>query len=251
MARERLQKILARAGVASRRAAEELIAAGRVTVNGVTAGIGDGADPQSDRVELDGRPVTDEAPRVYYAIHKPRGILSSARDERGRRSVVSLLAGESAARLWPAGRLDVDSEGLMVLTNDGEWANRVLHPRFGTVREYAALVDPPPTRAQLQRLRGGIELEDGPARVLSARFAAPPPAVELWGSERGAWLALRIGEGRKREVRRLFEAVGCRVERLVRTRIGPLPLGRLRAGEFRRLSPGEVSGLVQTRSRRS
>jgi 23S rRNA pseudouridine2605 synthase len=244
MARERLQKILARAGVASRRAAEELIAAGRVSVNGVTARIGDGADPQADRIEVDGRVLTDEAPRAYYAIHKPRGILSSAHDERGRRSVVSLLAGATAARLWPAGRLDVDSEGLMVLTNDGEWANRLLHPRFGTVREYVALIDPPPTRAQLDQLREGIELEDGPARVLSARFTAPPPAVERRGGERGAWLAVRIGEGRKREVRRLFEAVGCRVERLVRVRIGPLALGRLRAGEFRRLSPNEVDGLV-------
>jgi 23S rRNA pseudouridine2605 synthase len=250
MARERLQKVLARAGVASRRAAEELIAAGRVTVNGVTARIGGGADPQVDRIEIDGRLLTREAPRLYYAIHKPRGILSSARDERGRRSVVSLLAGERPGRLWPAGRLDVESEGLMVLTNDGEWANRLLHPRYGTVREYAALVDPPPTRAQLDRLRAGIELDDGPARVLSARFAEPPPAVERTGSDRGAWLTVRIGEGRKREVRRLFEAIGCRVERLVRVRIGPLALGRLRAGEFRRLSPREVDRLV-AESRRS
>jgi pseudouridine synthase len=245
MARERLQKILARAGVASRRAAEELIASGRVSVNGTLAAIGDGADPRTDRIEVDGRVVEAEPPRVYYAVHKPRGILSSAHDERGRRSVVSLLAGETRARLWPAGRLDVESEGLMVLTNDGEWANRVLHPRFGTVREYAALVDPPPSGDQLQQLREGIELEDGPARVLSARYAEPPPAVERTGSEQGAWLAVRIGEGRKREVRRLFEAVGCRVERLVRTRIGPLSLGRLRSGQFRRLAAREVTALAR------
>ena len=251
MARERLQKILARAGVASRRAAEELIAAGRVSVNGVPAAIGDAADPLADRIKVDGRVVEGEPPGVYYAVHKPRGILSSAHDERGRRSVVSLLAGETGARLWPAGRLDVDSEGLILLTNDGEWANRLLHPRFRTVREYAALVDPAPTRAQLDRLRAGVELEDGPARVLSARFASPPPAVERGGSERGAWLAVRIGEGRKREVRRLFEAVGCRVERLVRTRVGPLALGRLRSGEFRRLTAREVSALVAGRDRRS
>src|SRR5918996_5273020 len=186
MARERLQKVLARAGVASRRAAEELIVAGRVSVNGRPAAIGDGADPLTDRIEVDGRTIEGEPPRAYYAVHKPRGILSSAHDERGRRSVVSLLAGETGARLWPAGRLDVDSEGLMVLTNDGKWANRLLHPRFGTVREYAALVDPPPTRAQLLRLRQGIELDDGPARVLSARFAEPPPAVERAPRERGA-----------------------------------------------------------------
>jgi 23S rRNA pseudouridine2605 synthase len=244
MARERLQKVLARAGIASRRAAEELIVAGRVSVNGVRASIGDGADPRVDRIELDGRAVGGEPAAVHYAIHKPRGILSSARDERGRRSVVSLLAGVTDTRLWPAGRLDADSEGLMLLTNDGDWANQVLHPRFGTVREYAALVDPAPTRAQLDRLRAGIELDDGPAQLLSARFAAPPPAVERLGAERGAWLAIRVGEGRKREVRRLFDVVGCRVERLVRTRIGPLALDGLRSGEFRRLSSREIRGLA-------
>jgi 23S rRNA pseudouridine2605 synthase len=249
MARERLQKVLARAGIASRRAAEELIAAGRISVNGVTARLGDGADPQTDVIALDGRRVTAAPRGVYYAVHKPRGILSSARNERGRRSVVSLLAGETEGRLWPAGRLDVESEGLMVLTNDGEWANRVLHPRFGTVREYAALVDPQPTRAQLGRLRMGIQLDDGPARLLSARFAAPPPAVERANGERGAWLVVRIGEGRKREVRRLFEAIGCRVERLVRVRIGSLSLGRLRAGEFRRLTPREVRSLAPAAAR--
>lgn len=244
MARERLQKILARAGIASRRAAEDLIVAGRVSVNGMLASIGDGADSRVDRIELDGRAVGGQPAAVHYAVHKPRGILSSARDERGRRSVVSLLAGVTDTRLWPAGRLDADSEGLMLLTNDGDWANRVLHPRFGTVREYAALVDPAPTRAQLDRLRSGIELEDGHAQLLSARFANPPPAVERSGAERGAWLAIRVGEGRKREVRRLFEAVGCRIERLVRTRIGPLALDDLRSGEFRRLTAREIRGLA-------
>jgi 23S rRNA pseudouridine2605 synthase len=245
MASERLQKILARAGVASRRGAETLIADGRVSVNGTRAGLGESADPDVDRIELDGRPLRAAPKAVHLAVHKPRGFLSSARDERGRRSVVSLVdaAGE---RLWPAGRLDVESEGLMLLTNDGEWANRVLHPRYETVREYAALVDPRPTRDLLDRLRRGVELEDGPARLLDARFAPPPPEIDRDRHEAGAWLRVRIGEGRKREVRRLFDAVDARVDRLVRTRIGSLTLDGLREGEWRRLRPREVAGLVST-----
>jgi len=126
---ERLQKLLARAGVASRRGSEGLIAAGRVTVNGRVAGLGEGADPALDRIEVDGTPLPAADAALHFAVHKPAGVLSSAHDERGRRSVVSLVAEPGLGRLWPAGRLDVDSEGLMVLTNDGAWANRVLHPR--------------------------------------------------------------------------------------------------------------------------
>jgi 23S rRNA pseudouridine2605 synthase len=248
MARERLQKLIARAGVASRRGAEQLIADGRVRVNGVLAGLGDSADSALDRIEVDGRPLEAAAPPVHIAIHKPRGYLSSARDERGRRSVLALVDA-GGERLWPAGRLDVESEGLMILTNDGEWANLVLHPRYENEREYAALVTPAPTRGDLQRLRNGVELEDGPARLLSSRFLAPPPEVERGRGEQGAWLRVRIGEGRKREVRRLFDVVGCRVERLVRTRFGPLTLEGLREGESRRLRPREVVALAAQRRR--
>jgi 23S rRNA pseudouridine2605 synthase len=152
-------------------------------------------------------------------------------------------------RLWPAGRLDVESEGLMILTNDGEWANRVLHPRYGNDREYAALVDPPPSAAALTRLRAGVTLEDGPARLLSARHAPPPREVMRSRSERGVWLLVRIGEGRKREVRRLFEVVGSDVERLVRVRIGTLTLAGLREGEWRRLRRGEVAALSGSQPR--
>ena len=240
---ERLQKILARAGVASRRGAEQLVADGRVSVNGRRATLGESADPERDRIELDGRPIGPAPRAIHLAVHKPRGYLSSARDERGRRSVVELVDA-GGERLWPAGRLDVESEGLMLLTNDGEWANRVLHPRYGTEREYAALVAPRPTRAQLGRLLEGVELEDGHARLLAARFAAPPPEIDRDRSEGGAWLLVRLGEGRKREVRRLFAAVGIEVERLVRTRIGPLTLGGLRSGEWRRLRRSEVQALV-------
>ena len=248
MASERLQKVIARAGIASRRRAEQLVADGRVTVNGRRAGLGDSADPARDRIEIDGRPLEKAAPAIHLAVYKPRGFLSSAHDERGRRSVLALVD-TGGERLWPAGRLDVESEGLMLLTNDGEWANRVLHPRFETEREYAALVSPSSTRQQLDRLRAGVALEDGPARLLAARHAPPPPEVARVRGEGGAWLRVRIGEGRKREVRRLFEAVDARVERLVRTRIGPLTLAGLREGEWRKLRPREVAALVDRRPR--
>src|SRR5918994_800297 len=236
MVSERLQKIIARAGLASRRRAEVLIADGRVTVNGRRAGLGESADPARDRIEVDGQPLPRAAPAIHLAVHKPRGYLSSARDERGRRSVLALVD-TGGERLWPAGRLDVESEGLMLLTNDGEWANRVLHPRYGTEREYAALVAPTPTRQQLDRLRKGVVLEDGPARLLAARHAPPPPEIARERGENGAWLRVRIGEGRKREVRRLFEAVDTRVERLVRTRLGPLSLAGPRGGGRRPVPP--------------
>jgi 23S rRNA pseudouridine2605 synthase len=242
MASERLQKLIARAGLASRRGAEVLIADGRVSVNGQRATLGDSADPRRDRIEVDGRTLAAAAPPVHLAVHKPRGFLSSARDERGRRSVVALVDA-GGERLWPAGRLDVESEGLMILTNDGEWANRVMHPRYGNEREYAALVAPSPSRGTLARLRSGVLLEDGPARLLSARHAPPPREVARERNEAGAWLRVRIGEGRKREVRRLFDAVDCDVRRLVRTRIGSLTVAGLEEGQWRRLRPSEVAAL--------
>lgn len=242
MASERLQKLIARAGLASRRAAERLVADGRVRVNGIVARLGDSADPERDRIEVDGRPLRAASDPLHLAVHKPRGYLSSARDERGRRSVLALVDA-GGERLWPAGRLDVESEGLMLLTNDGGWANRVLHPRYGTLREYAALVVPRPGRAALDRLRSGVELDDGPARLTSARFAPPPPEVRRTANEEGAWLRVRIAEGRKREVRRLFAAIGCEVARLVRTRLGPLTLAGLTEGQWRPLRPAEVEAL--------
>ena len=247
MPAERIQKLLARSGVASRRGAELLISAGRVTVNGRPARLGDSADPMADQVALDGAPLPVGSTTVHYAVHKPIGLLSSAHDERGRRSVVSLIDAGADARLWPAGRLDVDSEGLMVLTNDGEWANRVLHPRYGVEREYAALVDPVPTREDMDALLAGVELDDGPARLLAIQLALPPPEVDRLPVERGRWLRLRVGEGRKHEVRRLFAAGGYRVERLVRTRLGSLALDGLREGEWRALRPAEVAAMAGAR----
>jgi 23S rRNA pseudouridine2605 synthase len=247
MPAERLQKVLARAGVASRRGAEALIAAGRVSVNGRTATIGESADAERDVVAVDGRPVARAEAPLHYAVHKPRGMVSSSQDERGRRSVVHLLDGVPEAtgtRLWPAGRLDVESEGLMVLTNDGAWANRLLHPRYGMEREYAVLVHRPPTADELVALLDGVELEDGPARLLTASAAAPPREIAREPAETGTWLRVRVGEGRKREVRRLLAAVGLRVLRLVRVGLGPLSLKGLTTGAWRPLTGAEVTSLV-------
>jgi cytidylate kinase len=247
MPAERLQKVLARSGVASRRGAEELIAAGRVAVNGQVAAIGQSADPAIDHITLDGRPVGPAERPLHFAVHKPAGFVSSSRDERGRRSVVRLLRNAPAAagtRLWPAGRLDVDSEGLLVLTNDGEWANRFLHPRYGVEREYAVLVHRAPDPDEIVAMLDGVTLSDGPARLIGVREAPPPPEVEREPGERGTWLRLRVGEGRKREVRRILAAVGLRVSRLVRVRFGTLTLEGLASGAWRALDLLEVTALT-------
>jgi 23S rRNA pseudouridine2605 synthase len=249
MPAERLQKLLARAGIASRRGSEGLIAAGRVAVNGRVAGLGDGADPELDRIEVDGSPLPAAEAALHVAVHKPAGVLSSARDERGRRSVVNLIDERNLGRLWPAGRLDVDSEGLMVLTNDGAWANRVLHPRYGIEREYAVLGDQPASPDQIATMLEGVDLDDGPARLLVAEPAMPPAEVVRLPGERGAWMRVRVSEGRKREVRRIFAAVGLQVERLVRTRLGPLTIDGLPEGASRRLRPEEVEALAGARPR--
>jgi 23S rRNA pseudouridine2605 synthase len=247
MPAERLQKLLARAGVASRRGAEELIAAGRVAVNGRPAEIGQSADPAVDRITLDGRPVGPAERQLHFAVHKPAGFVSSSRDERGRRSVVRLLrnAPEAAGtRLWPAGRLDVDSEGLLVLTNDGAWANRFLHPRYGVEREYAVLVHRPPDPDEIVAMLDGVDLADGPARLIAVRADLPPDEIERAPDERGTWLRLRVAEGRKREVRRVLAAVGLRVSRLVRVRFGTLTLAGLGSGAWRALDADEVAALT-------
>ncbi|MEX0709992.1 MAG: (d)CMP kinase [Chloroflexota bacterium] len=249
MPAERIQKLLARSGVASRRGAEALIADGRVTLNGKIATLGQTADPTADRVEVDGAPLPVAHAALHLAVHKPAGLLSSAHDERGRRSVVSLVELDGVGRLWPAGRLDVDSEGLMLLTNDGAWANRVLHPRYGVEREYAILLDAAPTAADREALLSGVELTDGPARLLAIHPAPPPSEIVRPPDEGGHWLRIRVGEGRKREVRRLFAAGGYRVERLIRTRLGSLALDGLRVGEWRQLRAAEVEALAGARPR--
>jgi 23S rRNA pseudouridine2605 synthase len=235
---ERLQKALARAGMGSRRASEDLIRAGRVTVNGREAQIGDKVDPARDVVAVDGARVPLDPQLRYFAFNKPAGVVTTARDPERRPDVSAYLP--PGPRVFTVGRLDRDTEGLLLLTNDGELANRLMHPRYGVQKEYLAEVPARPTERALRRLVRGIQLEDGLARAVSARPA---------GAARGrAAVRIVIAEGRKREVRRMLEAVGLPVQRLVRIRVGPVRLGRLPPGEVRELSPEEVRSLWRVTS---
>jgi 23S rRNA pseudouridine2605 synthase len=227
--RVRLAKYLAHAGVASRRAAERLVAEGRVTVAGRAA-----TDPALDVDERSGVAVDGEAvareERVVYALNKPPGVVSTARDTHGRTTVSSLVPSER--RLYPVGRLDVDTTGLILLTNDGELANRLMHPRYEVPKTYLVRVEPAPVREPaLRRLREGVELEDGPTAPAHVRQARP------------GVLELTLREGRKRQVRRMCEVVGHRVVELRRVAFGPLRLGDLREGRHRRLTAAEVERL--------
>ncbi len=236
MVEERLQRALARAGFGSRRACEELIVKRRVTVNGSVATLGDRIDPGRDRVRVDSVEVNLEPEVRYYAFHKPRGVVTTVRDP-GRREAVGDYLPAAGPRVFPVGRLDRDSEGLLLLTNDGDLANRLLHPRFGVEKEYLAEVEGAPNERCLARLRGGVELDDGLARAASVRVV---------GRSGGrAAIRLVMTEGRKREVRRLLAAVGLPVSRLVRVRVGPVRLGRLAPGELRELSATEVRALAR------
>lgn len=233
---ERLQRALARAGFGSRRACEALIIEGRVTVDGVVATIGDKVDLERSRVEVHGVQVNLD-PRVrYFALHKPAGVVTTMRDPQGRPDLRSLVPAEGP-RVFPVGRLDRDSEGLLLLTNDGELSHRLQHPSFGVEKEYLAEVEGRPTAHQVSLLRSGVELEDGPAKVRSIRI------VDARRS-RGA-ISLVMTEGRKREVRRMLAAVGLPVIRLVRVRIGPIRLDGLPPGEIRELSRVEVHALAR------
>ncbi len=224
----RLAKYLAHCGVASRRRAEELIAAGRVSVGGKTV-----TDPardvdESSAVTADGRPVTPE-PREVWMVNKPAGITSTAREPGRRRAVVELV--DSPRRLYPVGRLDADSTGLILLTNDGELANRLTHPRYGVERSYRVKLRRAASEPQLRRLRQGVELEDGPTAPAAVRRVSPRV------------LELTIREGRNRQVRRMVEAVGNEVVELARIRFGPIGLGKLPEGKARQLRPPEVKRL--------
>ena len=239
MALERVQRSLARAGYGSRRASEDLIREGRVTINGLVASLGDRVDPQTDVVEVDGaRVVTDPDARTF-ALHKPAGVVSSLKDPQGRPDLTAYLPTDT--RVVPVGRLDRDTEGLLLLTGDGELANRLMHPRFGVDKEYLAEVDGAPTSKQLAELRRGVELEDGTAKPRSARV------VDAAG-ERAA-IRLVLAEGRKREVRRMLQAVGLPVRRLVRVRVGPVRLGTLPAGELREIGGEELGALYRAPGR--
>jgi 23S rRNA pseudouridine2605 synthase len=233
---ERLQKILARAGLGSRRACEQLIADGRVTVNGEVATLGRRVDVARDAVALDGVALALLPGLVHYLLHKPRGVVTTARDPSGRPTVLELVPGEP--RVFPVGRLDADSEGLLVLTNDGDLAQRLTHPSFGIEKEYLVETAGDPTPGALRVLRHGVLLDDG---------ATAPARVSAVG--RGV-LRIVIHEGRNRQVRRMCDAVGYPVRRLVRTRIGPVSDRSLRPGEWRLLEPGEVRALARAASAR-
>jgi 23S rRNA pseudouridine2605 synthase len=231
----RLQKVLAAAGLGSRRACEELIAAGRVTVNGLRVdAMGMRVDPSTAVVEVDGARINVRDDLVYLAVNKPRGVLSAMSDSRGRRTVAELVA-DRPERLFHVGRLDADSEGLLLLTNDGELAHRLMHPSFGVAKTYLATVPAPIGRNVARRVRAGVPLEDGPVAVDSWRV------VQSAGDR--AIVEVVLHEGRKHIVRRLLDAVGHPVQRLVRTAIGPVRLGNLKAGAVRELTRAELSEL--------
>jgi 23S rRNA pseudouridine2605 synthase len=231
---ERLQKILARAGLGSRRACEELIRQGRVAVDGRVVQIGQKADPDRDRITVDGKPVQVEQRRTYVAVHKPRGVLSDEGDGSGRLSSVRDLV-ELPGRLFPVGRLDLRSEGLILLTDDGALAHRLTHPRFEHPKEYHVYVEGHPDDEMLRRWREGV--------FLDGRRTAPAAVSVLRGERDHTWLRVVLREGRKRQIRRVAAMLGHPVRRLIRVRIGPLRLGDLKPGKWRRLTGAEVRAL--------
>ena len=238
----RLQVALARAGVASRRGSVAIIEAGRVSVNGdVVTDAGARLYPARDRVSVDGEPLPGAEQLRYFALHKPPGVLSAASDDWGRRTVTDFLPA-GAGRCVPVGRLDLDSEGLLLLTNDGPVIDGLIHPRAGLQREYLVELEGRASDEALQRLYDGVELEDGVARGRPRRSKRPGrPAVA--GEPATSWIVLILVEGRKREVRRMCEAVGHRVRRLIRVRFGPIRLRDLEPGMIRPLTTHEVRRL--------
>jgi 23S rRNA pseudouridine2605 synthase len=248
---ERLQKVLAAAGVASRRASEDLIAAGRVTVDGRRATLGQQVEANSAIIEVDGLPIGSAARTTYLLLHKPAGVTSTTRDRHAAMTVLDLLPTALVpdnARLFPVGRLDLDSEGLLVLTNDGDWSERVLHPRFGVEREYAIGIRVPIDGDQRQALEAGIALDEGLATLFHLRAMTDVETqrlVELLDPSPGDlyWYRATLRQGWKRQLRRMFGAVGVPIDRLVRVRIGPVRIDGLHSGRTRPLKAPEVRGL--------
>jgi pseudouridine synthase len=231
--RIRLNRFLALSGLASRRAADRLIAEGRVVVNGapqLTPGLL--VLPGRDHVLVDGNPVAPAERAVYLVLHKPAGVVTTLKDPQGRRSIRDLLPPDRRERVFPVGRLDRDSEGLLLLTNDGELAHRLLHPRYHVAKRYRVRTDPTPRPADLEQLAAGVEIEPG----VVTRLAQVT-------HEGGATFEILIREGKKRQIRRMCEVLGLRVTALVRTGFGPLALGSLPAGAIRELTPDEVREL--------
>ena len=236
---ERLQKILARAGLASRREAERWIVEGRITVNGsVVRKLGSQADPAKDSIKVDGKRIRPPASPLYYAFHKPPGVITTLNDPEHRPDLTPYLArlGEKK-RVFPVGRLDYNTTGLLLLTNDGALALRLAHPRYGVKKLYRAKLSACPTDEDLAQLRKGIRLDDG--------MTGPARARVVDKLKKNAWVEIEVQEGRKREVRRMFETLGYFVEKLMRIRIGSVSLGPLPQGELRPLSQIEIKSLKQ------
>ncbi|MBK7860432.1 MAG: rRNA pseudouridine synthase [Archangiaceae bacterium] len=229
---ERLQKFLARAGVASRRAAETLITAGRVTVNGLkVTELGSKVDAEKDQVSVDGKPVTLVPQRTWYLLNKPEGVVTTLTDPQGRATIGDFVK-STGKRLFPVGRLDYDAEGALLLTDDGEISNRLLHPRYQVSRTYLVKVKGDPTDATLDKLRGGVRLEDG--------MAAPAKVERFDKAEANTWLEIVVTEGRPHLVKRLCAAIGHPVVRLFRPAQAGIAVGDLAPGELRPLTPEEV-----------
>jgi pseudouridine synthase len=233
---ERLQKIIAHAGLASRREAEQWIIEGRVAVNGaVVRELGACADPVKDSIKVDGKRIKVAGAPLYFAFHKPPGVVTSLADPQGRPDLTAFLKNAGRQRVYPVGRLDFNSTGLLLLTNDGELAQRLMHPRFGVTKLYHVKLSSCPDAEDLARLRQGIRLEDG--------ITAPARVRVLQKLKKNAWVEIELHEGRKREVRRMFMALGYYVEKLVRMRFGAVSLGRLAPGAVRPLTASEVAQL--------
>ena len=238
MARERIQKILAHSGHGSRRAAEKLIESGRVMVNGKVAIIGQKADPSKDEIRLDHEIVNTKVEKVYIAVNKARGIISTTGGPDRRKKITDVVP--NSKNLHIVGRLDADSEGLMIMTNDGELTNRLTHPRYGHEKEYQVLVSKIPSKKQLEAWQRGIVLIDGnksrPAEVILTRTKG-----------KGAWLKIIMKEGRKRQIREIAGLLGLHVVKLIRVRISSLNLGNLRSGQWRALEKNEIQALKSHR----
>jgi 23S rRNA pseudouridine2605 synthase len=233
---ERLQKIISAAGITSRRASEALITNGQVTVNGVVVTeLGSKADPAKDTITMDDKILKISTQRLYILLNKPPGYITALKDEQGRPLVTDLLK-DVPDRVYPVGRLDYNTEGLLLLTNDGEWANRLMHPRHEIEKEYHVRVRGKVIDQQLKRMADGVELEDG--------MTAPAVVNLVKSGEQNDWISVAIHEGRNRQVRRMCEAVSLSVVRLKRIRYGALMLGTLRAGQFRYLTEAEVRQLA-------
>jgi 23S rRNA pseudouridine2605 synthase len=240
---ERLQKIISAAGVTSRRASEEMILAGRVTVNGiVVTELGSKADPATDTVAVDGKSLTIATKKLYILLNKPAGYLTTLDDPEGRPLVTDLLK-EVGERVYPVGRLDYNTEGLLLLTSDGEWANQLMHPRHEVEKEYHVRVRGKVHKSQLDQLADGVEID--------GRKTAPARAAMIKEGDQNDWFSLTIHEGRNRQVRRMCEAVSLAVVRLKRVRYGMLSLGTLKPGEFRFLTESEVNNLRTPNQRQS